>query len=159
MPLTLIAALATGCRLDALPSPPITPSLMPTAGTCTVHTEALDGRGQRWIGMGFPPDVPVAATIVHEDGTTQVVSEANDPGLHTDARGRFEVQGAVDRSDIGRNELRVAAGGCVASTEFEVSVDLFPSASPEQLWPAPRPARRGVNLRAGASSRADRRAG
>ena len=126
--------LLVGCRSAATPSP--SGSLAASAPSCNAAAEPVEVGVFNIIGTAFPPDAAVTITFTPQDGPQQVIGEADDPQLRTDARGRFEWTNVrPTREDVGLNQIEVEAGSCTSAFEMDVSSDLFDAPCPAGTAP------------------------
>lgn len=81
------------------------------------------------VGSDFPADEPVTLTVDTPSGQI-VLTQATNPALRTDIRGRVLFQLDPTRDDVGTATIAAAAGGCTASSSHEVLEAMFPPRCP-----------------------------
>jgi hypothetical protein len=105
-------AILSGC---GAPPPNATPGDSPVDGCMASLEFGPFGRGANVIGEGYRPDATVTFEFSDSHGDTMTVTEADDPAMRTDIRGRFEVGVGFERELTDLVTVTAEAGGCVAT--------------------------------------------
>ena len=130
----LVAAFVVCLAASACSPAPQGSRTAPTAPACSVSVSLIDGGPNAQLtGTGYPPDQPATLTFSGppDPGEPFIRDQSTNPALHSDVRGVIEFfQGGAERANIGTTQVDLVAGGCTASTTFELLEAMFPPACP-----------------------------